>query len=137
MATEEKTEKAEAKQLEVADNDPVPYFRIGSQAFHSGMMTHEPGEIIPWSVPDGWKTERHGKHYAAHFPSMTWEPLNKAARKLMAEYKEEIAKRSRPRPDPQVERLARLEELQTKMLEAQQEQTDALLLLLEKLAGKK
>lgn len=130
------TEKEEAKQPEVDPNDPVPYFRIGSQSFHAGVATHNPGDIIPWVVPDEWKTARDGKHYASYGPSMTWGPLNKAAEKLMAAYKEEIAKRSRPKPDPQVERLARLEELQIKSLEAQQAQTAALLALVEKM-GKK
>lgn len=137
MSTKVTEQKEEAKQPEVDPNDPVPYFRIGAQAFHSGMTTHEPGEIIPWVVPDGWKADRHGEHYAAHFPSFTWTPLNKAAEKLMAEYKEQISKRSKPKPDPQVERLARMEELQTKALEAQAKQTEVLTALLEKLSAKK
>lgn len=116
----------------ITDNDPIPYFRIGGQTFHSGIGSHPPDSIIPWEVPDGWKDDRWGKHYASRPPSITWTPLNAAARKLFDAQVERVRVLTSPAPPPRDEKFERLMEAHQK----QAEQNGKLLeLLTKKLLG--
>lgn len=134
MATEEKEKNP---QPVVDDDDPTPYFKIGAHRFASGVGMFEPGDVIPWQVPEHWNEKLNGKHYAAHGPSITWTPLNKAAKKLHEAQHAKVTKMNTPPPDPSVERMRKLEESLGKMAEAQAKNTEVLTALLEKLVSKK
>jgi hypothetical protein len=106
----------------VDDNDPVPYFKIGAQTFQTGMGAHGPDSIIPWAVPEGWDEKKWGKHYASYGPSVTWTPLNKAAKVLMDKRKANVAAELAPKLSPtevlmaqQAETLKLLAEAVTKL----------------------
>lgn len=124
------------EKVEIDDNDTVPYFKIGSQRFASGVGVFEPETIIPWAVPETWREDLNGPHYATRPPSITWTPLNKAAKKLHAAQVERVSKMTAPPVDPSVARMEKLENAFTALATAQAEQTRVLTAVLEKL-GKK
>jgi hypothetical protein len=117
MAEEIEKDVAAEKAALVKENDPVPYFKIGPQTFHSGIGSHEPDSIIPWEVPEGWNVERWGKHYASRPPSITWTPMNAAARKLFDAQVARVKMLTSPKPPPRDEKFERLMEAHQKQAE--------------------
>lgn len=105
----------------------IPKFRVTqAPGFASGLKFYQVGEEINWEVPDGWNDAKYGKHFAEYGPSTTFEPLNEAAKKLLKDHHAVLKEKNRPKPTADDERLAKVEEMNLKLLSSQLE-TQALL----------
>ncbi len=79
--------------------EKAPWFRVTqAPGFATGRVMHVPGTMLEWSEPEGWDEKKYGKHYSKYGPSMTFEPLNKAAEDLLAKHKENVQKKFAPVP---------------------------------------
>lgn len=107
----------EAKQTQ----DERPIFRVKSGPFATGVKLYQPEEEIVWAVPEGWDEKKYGKHFAEYGPSLSFEPLNEAAVKRMADHKKLVAEKNLPKPTRDDERASKLEKLVLDMLNAQGE----------------
>src|SRR4051812_40468642 len=88
---------AETETIDYA-KEKTPHFRIGNAGiFRTGLVSYGPGEVIEWKVPEGWNEKKYGKHFASYGPSISWEPLNPAAEKLMEEHKANVKKKNTPK----------------------------------------
>lgn len=102
-------------------SDERPIFRVTSGTFATGVKLYQPGEEIVWAVPEGWDDRKYGKHFSAHGPSLSFEPMNAAAVKRMEEHKKVVAEKNQPKPTRDDERAAKLEKMVLDLLNAQGE----------------
>jgi hypothetical protein len=101
----------------------VPRYRVTqAPGFATGLVMHPPGTEIEWQVPHGWDSAKYGKHYAEYGPSVTFEPLNDAAKKHMEEHHKEIkAKAAKAAPAPSGDTSAIMLQILNLMLEEKAE----------------
>lgn len=107
--------EAEAAQNPIQD-DGVPVFRVTqAPGFMTGLTQHPVGAEIRWEKPDGWNEAKWGKHFSDFGPSMTFEPVNAAAKKRMASHKEHVAKKNAPVPTEMAAMIAQNKAQQDQM----------------------
>jgi hypothetical protein len=112
--------KEQAQQAE----EEVPLFEITqAPGFATGLVMHQPGEVIPWAVPEDWSEKRYGKHYAEYGPSITFLPRNKAAEDLMTKHKAKLAANAAAATrTPDSARFEKMEKMHLEVMSALMEQ---------------
>lgn len=133
---EDQIVKDMAKQLEAEaaknpiQDDGVPVFRVTqAPGFMTGLYQHPVGSEIRWEKPDGWNEAKWGKHFSDFGPSMTFEPVNAAAKKRMAAHKEHVAKKNAPVPTEMAALIAQNKAQSDQMMQMLQATLDANALL--------
>lgn len=140
---EDQIVKDMAKQLEaeaalnpIAD-DNVPVFRVTqAPGFMTGLTQHPVGSGIRWEKPEGWNEAKWGKHFSDFGPSMTFEPVNAAAKKRMATHKDHVAKKNAPVPTEMAAMIAQNKAQSDQVMELLKAQMEANALLRRQLDAK-
>lgn len=99
---------------EIAKKEP-PKFRVEQPpGFFDGAELHQPGTELVWEVPDDWDPEekskegfKRGPHPMSYGPSLTFTPLNEAARALQEHHRKRVleAKVGASAPNDEIESL--------------------------------
>lgn len=136
LSVEDQIVKDMAKQLEAEavrnpiQDDGVPVFRVTqAPGFMTGLTQHPVGAEIRWEKPEGWNEAKWGKHFSEYGPSMTFEPVNAAAKKRMAAHKEVVAKKNAPVPTEMAAMIAHNKAQSDQIMELLKAQMEANALL--------